>query len=144
MFRLLWVIFRHKFQDLLYILFYSLSCKAICTTGLEVYAWRWLIRFETCSKVNIYVILKLSKYIILLCRRKIYCRYTINRLSYHTTGWLLLDYIITSLYFYSTLYIYVYSMTALYNQSPYSLYMSVKLVALRRWQNQWPKHVAVV
>jgi len=24
MFRLLWVIFRHKFQDLLYILFYSI------------------------------------------------------------------------------------------------------------------------
>ena len=67
------------------------NCKTICTIGLEIYAWRWLIRVEKCSKVNIYVILKLSKYIILLCRRKIYCRFTIARLSYHTTGWLLLD-----------------------------------------------------
>jgi len=56
-------------------------CKTICTIGLEIYAWRWLIKVETCGKVNIYVILKLSKYIILLCRRKIYCRFTINRLS---------------------------------------------------------------
>jgi len=147
MFRLLWVIFRHKFQDLLYILFYSFflsnyynrdpflhyktrvnvymvigrgvvgscfwcpllfvfgvgwgvsyhididsgfviqkgipiaivrqktvrhkNCKTICTIVLEIYAWRWLIRVETCSKVIIYVILKLSKYIILLCRRNI-------------------------------------------------------------------------
>jgi hypothetical protein len=91
MFRLLWVIFRHKFQDLLYILFYSFYCnsstktvrhksrKTICTISLEIYAWRWLTRVETCNKVNIYVILKLSKYVILLCRRKIYCRFTINR-----------------------------------------------------------------
>ena len=87
MFRLLWVILRDKFQDLLYILFYSFysflqfffstktvrhkNCKAICTIGLEIYAWRWLIRVETCSKVNICVVLKLRKYILLLCRRNI-------------------------------------------------------------------------
>ena len=56
------------------------NCKTICTISLEIYAWRWPIRVETCNKVNIYVILKISKYIILLFRRKkIYCRFTINR-----------------------------------------------------------------
>ena len=30
-------------------------------------------------------------YMYLLQRKKIYCRFTINRLSYHTTGWHLLD-----------------------------------------------------
>jgi hypothetical protein len=37
------------------------------------------VSFDLCSKVIIYVILKISKYIILLFRRKIYCRFTINR-----------------------------------------------------------------
>jgi hypothetical protein len=28
------------------------NCKTICTIVLEIYAWRWLIRVETCSKNN--------------------------------------------------------------------------------------------
>ena len=32
------------------------NSKTICTIGLEIYAWRWLMRVETCSKVNIYIL----------------------------------------------------------------------------------------
>ena len=42
--------------------------KTVKTIGLEVYAWWWLIRAETCSELIVFVIL-----ILLLCRRKIYC-----------------------------------------------------------------------
>jgi len=56
------------------------------TVVLEVYAWWWVIRAETCSILFVYVIL-----ILLLCRRKSTLCFTIKRLSYHTTGWLLLD-----------------------------------------------------
>ena len=38
--------------------------------ALEVYASIWLTRAETCSEVIVYVILKLNKYTVLLCRRK--------------------------------------------------------------------------
>jgi len=38
------------------------------------------------AKIIIYVILKLSKYINVVVLTEIYCRFTINRLSYHTTG----------------------------------------------------------
>ena len=38
------------------------------TVVLEVYAWWWLIRAETCSILFVYVIL-----ILLLCRQKVHC-----------------------------------------------------------------------
>ena len=71
MFRLLWAIFRHKLQDLLFLQFLSSYCIrdpfCIIQKGSLM---QWLIGAETCSEVTVYVILKLSKYTVLLCRRK--------------------------------------------------------------------------
>ena len=73
------------------------NCKTICKIILKINTWRWLIRVETCSQNNYICYIEVKQiYHNIVVSTEIYCRFTINRLSYHATGWILLDFRISS------------------------------------------------
>ena len=66
------------------------NCKTICTIVLEN-TWRRLIRVETCSQNNYICYIEVKQIYHIVVSTEIYCRFTINRLPYHITGWLLVN-----------------------------------------------------
>jgi len=71
---------------------YSVWLKHLCWPFSNSFSCNLLSLILVNNQLDAYMLYwKLSKYII-CCVDEIYCRLTINRLSYHTMGWLLIDY----------------------------------------------------